>query len=184
MTILSVAFVVYHRQNSSLHTELLQTYIPSLPRSNVIIETTSRLIQVIIFGGIVYTSLECGYSLLTFLSYILTSITRLVLPSKGPLTIIRPNRFRKKAWPRLSKKPIYSNSLSDFWGKRWHALFRRIFIVVGARPLSNLPEKLGFFKNSNGKNWLKVSLGAIGAFMTSGILHECCKCSYECLPEQ
>lgn len=86
--------------------------------------------------------------------------------------MIEPDKFRIEAWPRLSYKPVYSDSLSDFWGKRWHALFRRIFIVVGARPLSNLPERMTGIKVE--KN-VKMASGALGAFMTSGILHECCE---------
>ena len=176
LTILAISLIVHHRQSSNLHTELLHTYFPSLPRSNAIVETASRLIQVATFGGIVYTSLECGYSLLTLLSCILTSTTRRVLPSNGLFSIIKPDKFRKEAWPRLSKKPIFSVSLSDFWGKKWHSLFRRIFIVVGARPLSALPGQFGFFKNQvASKNWLKVPLSVLGAFMTNGVLHECCE---------
>lgn len=44
---------------------------------------------------------------------------------------------------------------------------------MGARPLSALPERLGIGKK--GGKGLKVALGALGAFMTSGVLHECCE---------
>lgn len=142
----------------------------------MLVGVASRFIQVVLFGSIIYTSLECGYSLLTLLSYTLTSITRSIVSYlEGIIPIleaIKPDKFRIEAWPRLSYKPIYSDSLSDFWGKRWHALFRRIFIVAGARPLSNLPERMIGIKV--GKN-VKMALGALGAFMTSGILHECCE---------
>lgn len=120
----------------------------------------------------VYTTLECGYSLLTLAVYFLTSSLRTLLPSTGPLAIFRPDKFNRKAWPRLSNKPIFSNSLTDFWGKRWHSLFRRIFVVVGARPSSSIPEKLGFKKINKS---VKVGFGTLGAFMTSGVLHECCE---------
>ena len=85
---------------------------------------------------------------------------------------LTPDKFRIEAWPRLSYKPVYSASLSNFWGKRWHALFRRIFVAVGARPLSGLPGKMMGIKV--GKQ-VKMALGLLGAFMTSGILHECCE---------
>lgn len=187
LTISAIAFITYHRQHSSSHYEVLNTYLPSLlsGKKNSLVGLASRFIQVALFGGIVYTSLECGYSLLTLLAYTLTLITRsLLLPvttSNGfAETFLLPDKFRIEAWPRLSFRPIYSTSLSDFWGKRWHALFRRIFVAVGARPLSGLPERLMGIKF--GKQG-KMALGLLGAFMTSGVLHECCKSCFfwECL---
>jgi hypothetical protein len=132
---------------------------------------------VAVFGLVVYTTLECGYSLLTLSVYILASFFRFILPSSGLLAYLRPDEFKREAWPRLSNKPIYSSSLADFWGKRWHALFRRIFIVVGARPLSGLiRERLESIVGKGRMKMVKVAFGTLGAFMTSGVLHECCEC--------
>ncbi|KAI5980690.1 hypothetical protein F5J12DRAFT_917367 [Pisolithus orientalis] len=34
-------------------------------------------------------------------------------------------------WPPVFDKPWKADSLRDFWGYRWHQLFRRTFVVVG-----------------------------------------------------
>jgi hypothetical protein len=175
------AFVTYHRQNSSQHSGLLYTYFPSLPRPSYIIGQASRLMQVVAFGGVVYSTLECGYSALTLVVYLLTHLLRKITPSKSfatfPWSLVRPDPFRPEAWPRLSNKPLKSNSLADFWGKRWHALFRRIFIVVGSKPLAVLVQYIPVLEKSQ-KKVLKLAAGTLGAFMTSGILHECCESTF------
>ncbi|KAI6139048.1 hypothetical protein BKA82DRAFT_4229397 [Pisolithus tinctorius] len=39
-------------------------------------------------------------------------------------------------WPPVFDKPWKADSLRDFWGYRWHQLFRRTFVILGGRPLS------------------------------------------------
>ncbi|KAG2111007.1 membrane bound O-acyl transferase family-domain-containing protein [Suillus discolor] len=59
-------------------------------------------------------------------------------------------------WPPLFDAPWLSTSLTNFWGHKWHQLFRECFISVGARPLSYLLGRTG---------------GVVGAFLVSGALH-------------
>jgi hypothetical protein len=37
-------------------------------------------------------------------------------------------------WPPLSRRPWMSTSIREFWGVRWHQIFRHIFVMYGARP--------------------------------------------------
>ncbi|KAF8640260.1 hypothetical protein AX16_010155 [Volvariella volvacea WC 439] len=59
-------------------------------------------------------------------------------------------------WPPVFDSPWRSTSLTDFWAKRWHQIFRDNFISVGAYPLSLLIGRVG---------------GVLGAFFISGVLH-------------
>jgi hypothetical protein len=59
-------------------------------------------------------------------------------------------------WPPLFDSPWLSTSLSEFWAKRWHQIFRESFISVGGKPLSLLMGRLG---------------GVVGAFLVSAIYH-------------
>jgi hypothetical protein len=60
-------------------------------------------------------------------------------------------------WPVLFNSPLSATSLVDFWGKRWHQLFRRNFVVIGGKPLHFLFGKVG---------------GVVGIFLVSGLLHD------------
>ena len=60
-------------------------------------------------------------------------------------------------WPPFFHRPWMSTSIADFWGFRWHQVFRHIFIVLGSRPGGALLGRPG---------------ALIGAFALSGILHD------------
>lgn len=59
-------------------------------------------------------------------------------------------------WPPSFDSPWRSTSLREFWSRRWHQWFRRLFIFLGGYPLSLLFGRVG---------------GVIGAFLTSGFFH-------------
>jgi hypothetical protein len=58
-------------------------------------------------------------------------------------------------WPPLFDSPWRATSVGDFWGRRWHQLFRHIFLVL-AYPLSFVLGRTGT---------------VIGAFLASGVIH-------------
>ena len=60
-------------------------------------------------------------------------------------------------WPPLFQAPWSATSLGDFWGVRWHQVFKRSFVVCGAKPAAQLFGRLG---------------GVLGAFFVSGIMHD------------
>lgn len=59
-------------------------------------------------------------------------------------------------WPPVFNDPWNATSLSEFWAKRWHLLFRDIFVNIGGVPASHLFGRAG---------------GVLGAFFVSGLLH-------------
>jgi hypothetical protein len=59
-------------------------------------------------------------------------------------------------WPPLFDAPWRATSVTEFWGKGWHQLFRGSFVQVGLKPLS-------FFIGR---------AGVLGAFGLSAILHD------------
>ncbi|VDB94321.1 unnamed protein product [Peniophora sp. CBMAI 1063] len=66
-------------------------------------------------------------------------------------------------WPRLFDSPWRATSIADFWA-RWHQLFRRFFVVIGARPVGRVGRFIA------GKTGERV-LGVMGAFGISALLH-------------
>ena len=65
-------------------------------------------------------------------------------------------RYSPSQLPPIFNHPWFSTSLSQFWSKRWHQLFRDLFISLGGKPLAHLMGRVG---------------GALGAFFVSGVLH-------------
>ena len=59
-----------------------------------------------------------------------------------------------------------ATSLHSFWGSRWHALFRRLFLHVGSKPATTVLSTVGAGKA------LQSAAGAFGAFAVSGLMHE------------
>ena len=59
-------------------------------------------------------------------------------------------------WPPIFDAPWRATSLGDFWGRRWHQLFRHTFIVLGGRPLSFVLGRAGI---------------VIGTFLASAVSH-------------
>ncbi|KAF8486170.1 membrane bound O-acyl transferase family-domain-containing protein [Russula ochroleuca] len=60
-------------------------------------------------------------------------------------------------WPPIFQAPWMATSLADFWGLRWHQVFKRSFVVCGAKPAAQFFGRAG---------------GVIGAFFVSGIMHD------------
>jgi len=96
-------------------------------------------------------------------SSILTSLTGLFIclnmeAAYNLFTLIGVGVFNQHPlqWPPLFDSPWLSSSLTELWAKRWHQLFRDMFIGVGARPLFLLIGRAG---------WI------MGAFLVSSILH-------------
>lgn len=66
-------------------------------------------------------------------------------------------RQTQSQWPPLFGTPIHATSLADYWGKHWHQLFRRNFLIIGGKPMYFLFGKIG---------------GAFGVFLVSALLHD------------
>lgn len=60
-------------------------------------------------------------------------------------------------WPPLFDNPLLSDSLSEYWSRRWHQLFRQCFVCLGFKPASLVAGRAG---------------GVLGAFLVSGLLHD------------
>ncbi|KAF9067196.1 membrane bound O-acyl transferase family-domain-containing protein [Rhodocollybia butyracea] len=60
-------------------------------------------------------------------------------------------------WPPIFNSPWRATSLSQFWSKRWHQLFRDFFVGVGGVPMTYMFGRIG---------------GVLGTFFISGLLHD------------
>ena len=62
----------------------------------------------------------------------------------------------------LFRAPLLSQSLSEFWGRRWNLAFSEMTALAVFRPLKQLP----------GHSQQVTVLATIGGFLFSGLLHE------------
>jgi hypothetical protein len=113
-------------------------------------------------GACMWTGLEIAAAGMNLFEFLLYSIGRRFLPGNwAPEKPFDPRRY-----PPLFSKPWESKSMSEFWGRGWHALFRRDLTFCGALPAFKLAAMLGF-----GKQVQKLS-GLMGAMFLSGLMHE------------
>ncbi|KAF9238546.1 hypothetical protein BU15DRAFT_47710 [Melanogaster broomeanus] len=110
-------------------------YDPSLPH-------VLQLLRSLVISGVamftIYFGMEWYYHLL------------------GMLCVIAFQQHPSQ-WPPLFDSPWLSTSLSEFWGRRWHQIFRHTFLIVGGLPFNFLFGRLG---------------GVLGVFLLSGLWHE------------
>ncbi|KAF7327855.1 hypothetical protein MKEN_00365400 [Mycena kentingensis (nom. inval.)] len=65
-------------------------------------------------------------------------------------------RMQPAQWPPAFDAPWRATSLAEFWGRRWHQVFRQDFVGVGAKPGAVVAGRVG---------------AVLGAFGVSGLLH-------------
>jgi len=91
----------------------------------------------IVVGFVIYASTQMGYNLAT--------ATATLVLGQDPAQ-----------WPPISDSPWRATSVSDFWGRRWHQLFRHVFLTLGGHPLSFVLGRSGII---------------IGTFLASAVIH-------------
>ncbi|KAI5118304.1 hypothetical protein M0805_003823 [Coniferiporia weirii] len=66
------------------------------------------------------------------------------------------------SWPPMFDRPFAACSLADFWARRWHAIFRRIFARLSLLVL--LPIPIAYV-------YTRIAVRALGIFLLSATLH-------------
>lgn len=102
------------------------------------IQRYMRSTMITLLGGLViYTSIQLCYHI-------------------GTLVGVLVLRQHPSQWPPLFEYPWKANSLSDFWAKYWHQVFRQCFIFLGSKPMRYIMGRTG---------------AVMGAFFVSAMLH-------------
>lgn len=121
-----------------------------------------RALYVLCFGVCVYAALECGFSILTLIVYLVHALLETCPPSFRPR-----RRFDVLAWPKLMSAPYFATSLHSFWGSHWHTLFRPPFVAIGFTPARWLVSSVLGLRHDLGN-----AAGVFGVFAVSGWMHE------------
>ncbi|KAK0452706.1 hypothetical protein EV421DRAFT_924466 [Armillaria borealis] len=100
-----------------------------------------------------YPNLKTTY--ISFLSFFLIYTSVQIIYDASTLVGVTIFRQTPGEWPPLYDSVLLSTSLAQFWGHRYHQLFRQTF--TGSLALLPLPEYVQLF----------------GAFLMSGVFH-CC----------
>nr|AIC33787.1 membrane bound O-acyl transferase [Puccinia cf. psidii AE-2014] len=130
--------------------------IPSWFGSRVL----GELLYNLAFGVHVGSSMDGKLTLVILFNTIIHNIL-------APYSFLQPvsDFFDPLHWPVFFDSPELSNSLAEFWGRRWHQLLRQIFKFGGQSPIW-IAEVLGF-----GSGFQKAA-SLFGPFFISGVLHE------------
>lgn len=135
-------FILFAQQSWTLYPS---EYITHPAGGTIFDPTLSPLLR---YGKVVAMTLLCSLGLCTSFSATYNAVA---------FISIAVFRQHSDQWPPLFQEPWRATSLSDFWGLRWHQVFKRAFIVTGAKPVSKLFGRAG---------------GVIGAFLVSGLMHD------------
>lgn len=108
---------------------------PSLPP---LARYSQSTLITLLSGLTVYCAIQTSYDLFTIISILFL-------------------RHHPSQWPPVFDAPWRSTSLTEYWAKRWHQIFRDNFVSLGGKPLSFLVGRVG---------------GVMGAFFVSGVLHD------------
>ncbi|KAI0042860.1 hypothetical protein FA95DRAFT_1547023 [Auriscalpium vulgare] len=127
---------------------LLQHFVPALDRASGTSIFDPALPPVQRYAQSTLITLGAG-----LIVYTTVDVLYLAGALAGQLLLGQP----AAAWPPLSARPWCATSLADFWGRRWHQFFRRVFVAAGARPLGALLGPAG---------------AVAGAFGVSAVLHD------------
>ena len=87
------------------------------------------------------------------ITYGLTSMTAVALGSSPA------------SWPPMFNSPLSASSLADFWTRRWHAVFRRVFDRISSFTLRTIPPL------ANLPNFLRNLVRGVIIFALSTTLH-------------
>ena len=107
---------------------------PSLPPLH---RYSCSILITLIVGFMIYAAMQAMYQL--------SAVFSLIFLCQSP-----------SQWPPLFDHPWFATSLSQFWSRRWHQLFKDIFVSFGGNTLALLIGRVGRL---------------LGAFFVSGVLH-------------
>ncbi|EGG09747.1 uncharacterized protein MELLADRAFT_103817 [Melampsora larici-populina 98AG31] len=136
---------------------LLSLDVPSFPGLNLLSET----LYTTCFGIWVACSVDNLFNSLALLATCVHKIAILLNCPQEILEICDPKYF-----PSIFDSPHKSNSIAHFWGKGWHTVLQRIFLISGGLPIAWLVRRLG------ASHRILRLAGMFGVFASSAFLHE------------
>ncbi|KAI7962691.1 hypothetical protein MJO28_000785 [Puccinia striiformis f. sp. tritici] len=140
-----------------------------------LIESNRPAIKAYCWGIFSWTNLDLYGCLLRLLVFVLKSINRLVskmIPYQPISTKLdhlnRVDLHQSVPFP-FKKKPVEASSLTDFWGKHWHGVYKSAFVEAGSVPTTHfLVQTVGLKPTSK----IVRFSGIMGAFAVSAVVHE------------
>lgn len=106
---------------------------------------------------ILFSTTVCAQTVLGIsISYTLASVPFVLMGS------------RPENWPSMFHSPFSATSLADFWTKRWHAIFRRVFLRLSSVVLRILHKRTN---QTSPPSALERTLRSILVFALSAALH-------------
>ncbi|KAG0145889.1 hypothetical protein CROQUDRAFT_658148 [Cronartium quercuum f. sp. fusiforme G11] len=125
----------------------------------------SEALYTICFGIYLACSLDIRYTVITLGVSLLHKLAIWFGCREPILELCNPIYY-----PPIFNSPHKSPSLSHFWGKGWHQLFRRVFLMGGGKPMIWMANKIGASVVT------QRVLGLFGVFGVSAFMHEYFAC--------
>lgn len=150
-------FVMSLRPES--RTAILRTIVPFLPEQAA--DMLGWFCAWLCVGFNLHWQMLIGYEGFA-LAYVITyAVLRATLPESWA-----PPPFEHREWPPFFDAPSTPTSVTDFWARRWHCLFRKVFMACGFEPANAAVLRLTRSKV------LGRLAGVLATFILSAYLHD------------
>ncbi|KAH9813250.1 hypothetical protein DFH28DRAFT_1173444 [Melampsora americana] len=156
---LALSFLILTRDSvlCSPTSSILSLGVPNFPG----LKLFSEALYTTCFGVWMVSVMDNMFSCLTLLVTCLHKIARLLNLPQEILELFDPKYF-----PSVFDSPHKSDSIAHFWGKGWHTVLQRIFLVSGGWPMGWVAKRLGA-----GHRIKRIAV-VLGVFASSAFLHE------------
>lgn len=134
------------------------TEVLGVPDSSLL-KSSSDYIALAVYGAIGFHGLTIVAACMNLIELVWYSLASRLLPED-----FAPAPFDTTLYPHLFNYPNLQTSISDFWSKGWHCVFRRDFVFLGSDPFGKIAKPFG-------PTAVRLS-SLMGAMFISGIMHE------------
>lgn len=131
-----------------------------------IIKCIAPYFLTVMLGGGAYSGFALAGALFNIVEIIIISTLRKILPDGNQF---KPEPVDPSNYPPLFNSPWTRESLTEFWGKGWQAVFRHHFLFCGAQPMYLIFKPYG--------STISKLAAVMGAMGLSAAMHEFCLAS-------
>lgn len=159
LSIMSLVPLMLTRDQGCPDNALASLGVPNFWGRTIVAESITTIFSMIF----IFADIDMNFSIITLGCYGIHWLSKSIPMPQLILELTDP-----KQYPPLFELPSSTTkmSLAWFWGKGWHQMLRRVFLVSGGIPASKLAKKLG------APSILQKIIGLIATFFVSGILHQ------------
>ncbi|EGG10431.1 uncharacterized protein MELLADRAFT_102998 [Melampsora larici-populina 98AG31] len=134
------------------------TEVLGIPDSSLL-QICSDYIGLAFYGSIGYHALTIAAACINLIELLWYTLASRLLPDE-----FAPAPFDTTLYPHLFNYPNFKTSITEFWSRGWHCVFRTNFVFLGSEPFGRIAKPFG-------PRAVRLA-SMMGAMLISGLMHE------------